>query len=331
MIKIMVEKTDKKQPEVVSTGGLKQNKGSTDTKQQASNITQSKEAKSAGNILQATLQKMFNLELPEKARSTKNSKDSSASCSESEDERLDRPDNKQGNYCEVMEYCAGGDLYSLIASHERLEQEEADCFFGQLINGVKYLHDNGVAHRDLKPENLLLTLNGCLKITDFGNGECFRMAWETQARMSRGICGSEPYIAPEEFIQDWFDPRLVDIWACGIIYMGMITGRHLWRIAKENEDNNFRVYLEARAHGEFLSPFQKLSNDRRRMMSKIIEPNPKRRITTEQIIEDSWFSGIDICYRPLNSNHSLPVNATCGSNCNVNQKTMREAIIENVV
>src|SRR6185369_16605151 len=107
-----------------------------------------------------------------------------------------------------MEYCAGGDLYTLIAASGGLEQDEADCFFGQLITGVKYIHDNGVAHRyvlvlifqieffcgiidsqsslvfsdiklsDLKPENLLLTSSGCLKITDFGNSECFRMAWE---------------------------------------------------------------------------------------------------------------------------------------------------------
>ncbi|CAG8785344.1 3587_t:CDS:2, partial [Racocetra fulgida] len=136
---------------------------------------------------------------------------------------IDLLQDTQGNYCEVMEYCAGGDLYSLIVSSGGLEESEADCFFGQLINGVKYLHESGVAHRDLKPENLLLTSTGCLKITDFGNGECFKMAWETQPHLSRGVCGSEPYIAPETFTSNWFDPRPVDIWACGIIYMGMIT------------------------------------------------------------------------------------------------------------
>ena len=60
---------------------------------------------------------------------------------------LDLMQDTQGKYCEVMEYCAGGDLYSLIVASGGLELEEADCFFGQLINGVKYLHDNGVAHR----------------------------------------------------------------------------------------------------------------------------------------------------------------------------------------
>ncbi|RHZ69309.1 hypothetical protein Glove_284g52 [Diversispora epigaea] len=244
---------------------------------------------------------------------------------------LDLLQDTQGNYCEIMEFCAGGDLYSFIASSGGLEQGEADCFFGQLINGVKYLHDNGVAHRDLKPENLLLTSAGCLKISDFGNGECFRMAWETQSHLSRGICGSGPYIAPEEFTEDWFDPRLVDVWACGIIYMGMITGRHLWKIAKAGEDCNFKIYLEARTHGVYLAPFQKLSIGVRRVMSMVIEPNPKDRATIEQIINDPWFSKIDICFKPPPSSSSITTNLTCGVKCNEKPKTMNKPPIANLV
>ncbi|CAG8654052.1 3878_t:CDS:2 [Funneliformis caledonium] len=246
---------------------------------------------------------------------------------------LDLLQDTQGNYCEVMEYCAAGDLYSLIITTGGLEQEEADCFFGQLINGVKYLHDNGVAHRDLKPENLLLTSDGCLKITDFGNGECFRMAWETQSHLSRGICGSEPYIAPEEFTEDWFDPRKVDVWACGIIYMSMINSSLLWHVAKEKEDCNFKVYLEAKAQGAVLVPFQRLNKERREIMSRIIEPNPNRRITVEQIIANAWFSLIQICHRSsLYPNDSSISSMSCGVNV-VNQEVtpISKSSISNIV
>ncbi|CAG8721101.1 7293_t:CDS:2, partial [Dentiscutata heterogama] len=212
---------------------------------------------------------------------------------------IDLLQDTQGNYCEVMEYCAGGDLYSLILSSSGLEQGEADCFFGQLINGVKYLHENGVAHR-----------------------ECFRMAWETQPHLSRGVCGSEPYIAPEEFTGNWFDPRLVDVWACGIIYMGMLTGRHLWRVAKAHEDFNYNYYLESRlCGGPLLPPFQRLSDSGRRVINKIIEPNPKLRITAEQIIEDPWFLQLDICHRPKTKNAQLPTNTMCGVNATNQQPT----------
>ncbi|CAO3568277.1 unnamed protein product [Mortierella alpina] len=138
-------------------------------------------------------------------------------------------------YSEVMEYCAGGDLHSLIASAGTLGESESNCFFSQLINGVAFLHSMGVVHRDLKPENLLLTSDGCLKIADFGNSEVFRMPWEKKVRASASIRGTGPFIAPEEFTDDTFDARKVDMWACGVIYMCMRLGRYTWHEASEGD------------------------------------------------------------------------------------------------
>lgn len=169
---------------------------------------------------------------------------------------LDLLQDDKGDYCEVMEYCAGGDLYTLILTSGTLEVPEADCYFKQLMRGVEYMHEMGVAHRDLKPENLLLTQHGALKITDFGNGECFRMAWERDAHMTAGLCGSAPYIAPEEYVEKEFDPRAVDAWACGIIYMAMRTGRHLWRVAQKEEDEFFTRYLQDRREETGFRPIE---------------------------------------------------------------------------
>jgi len=152
----------------------------------------------------------------------------------------------------------GGDLYTLILSAGSLEVPEADCYFKQLMRGVEYMHEMGVAHRDLKPENLLLTSHGALKITDFGNAECFRMAWEAEAHMTAGLCGSAPYIAPEEYVDEEFDPRAVDVWACGVIYMAMRTGRHLWRVAQKGEDEFFTRYLEDRREESGFRPIEVL-------------------------------------------------------------------------
>jgi protein-serine/threonine kinase len=175
---------------------------------------------------------------------------------------LDLLKDAKGDYCEVMEFCAGGDLYTLVLSSGKLDVAEADCFFKQMMRGVQYLHEMGVAHRDLKPENLLLTTHGGLKITDFGNGECFRMAWETDAHMVTGLCGSAPYISPEEYTDKEFDARAVDVWACGVIYMAMRTGRHLWRVAKKDEDEFYARYLEGRRDEEGYGPIESLSRVR---------------------------------------------------------------------
>ncbi|KAK9387774.1 kinase domain-containing protein [Lipomyces mesembrius] len=209
---------------------------------------------------------------------------------------LDLIQDDRGEYCEVMEFCPGGDLYTLILSSGKLEVQEADCYFKQLMRGVVYMHEMGVAHRDLKPENLLLTTNGALKITDFGNGECFRMAWERDVHMTNGVCGSAPYIAPEEYTEDEFDPRPVDIWATGVIYMAMRTGRHLWKMAKKDEDEFYQKYLEGRKDEAGYEPIEQLERARcRNVVYSILDPHPGRRITGKQVLNSEWGREIVVC------------------------------------
>ncbi|KAJ5220755.1 uncharacterized protein N7469_009642 [Penicillium citrinum] len=232
---------------------------------------------------------------------------------------LDLLQDAKGDYCEVMEYCAGGDLYTLVLAAGKLEVAEADCFFKQLMRGVEYMHEMGVAHRDLKPENLLLTTHGALKITDFGNGECFRMAWEKEAHMTAGLCGSAPYIAPEEYTEKEFDPRAVDLWATGVIYMAMRTGRHLWRVAQKDEDEFYQRYLQGRKHEDGYAPIETLhrvskglgvalapasasvmkTNEIqarcRNVIYSILDPNPSRRINASQVLKSEWVRQIKLC------------------------------------
>lgn len=230
---------------------------------------------------------------------------------------LDLLKDAKGDYCEVMEFCAGGDLYTLILSSGKLEVQEADCFFKQMMRGVEYLHEMGVAHRDLKPENLLLTTRGALKITDFGNGECFRMAWETDAHMVSGLCGSAPYIAPEEYTDKEFDARAVDVWGCGVIYMAMRTGRHLWRVAKKDDDEFYARYLEGRRDEDGYGPIESLHRvcpappcpfffflsaptnifqaRCRNVIYSVLDPHPSRRLTAAQVLKSEWVREVKLC------------------------------------
>lgn len=210
---------------------------------------------------------------------------------------LDLMKDGRGGYCQVMEYCDGGDLYSLIlASEGGLKQAEADCFFKQLVRGVVYMHSMGVAHCDLKPENLLLTCNGSLKISDFGNAECFQMAWETEVNLLSGVCGSRPYIAPEQFKDAEFDPRAVDVWACGVIYMVMRTGSYLWQVANVEEDALFEKYLVGRKQKNGFAPIEALRRAKcRNVIYSILDPIPSRRITGKQILNSEWGRTTQIC------------------------------------
>jgi protein-serine/threonine kinase len=214
-----------------------------------------------------------------------------------------------------MEFCTGGDLYSRILAAGKLTALEADCYFSQLMRGIEHIHETGVAHRDIKPENLLLTGHGAVKIADFGNAECFRTVWEVADRFSSGVCGSVPYIAPEEYTKQRFDPCAVDVWACGITYMAMRTGRHLWNVAKKDDDALYEKYLSDRKVEEGYLPVEKLhkvrytllhlsSHDdlnvwqacRRNVIYSMLDPDPTRRIDAGQVLRSQWVRGIKTCH-----------------------------------
>ncbi|KAJ9419338.1 HAL protein kinase [Fusarium oxysporum f. sp. lycopersici 4287] len=204
--------------------------------------------------------------------------------------------DEKGNYCQVIEYCEGGDLFTLVYSAGKLEVEEADCFFKQLMRGIEYLHEMGVAHRDLKPENLLLTRHGSLKISDFGNSDCFRMAWENDVHLMSGLCGSGPYIAPEVYTDQEYDGRAVDVWACGVIYIVMRTGSYLWHQARKDQDEIYAHYLKDRRQEEGFSPIESLNpSNCRDIIYCMLDPNPLRRITASQVLRSQWGQNIQLC------------------------------------
>ncbi|KAH8589499.1 kinase domain-containing protein [Bisporella sp. PMI_857] len=208
---------------------------------------------------------------------------------------LDLIQDQNGNYCEVMAFCDGGNLATLILRSEKLGAREADCYFKQLLQGVEYLHTMGVAHRDLKPENLLLTSKGVLKIADFGEAECFRLPWEKGARKSSGRCGTIPYIAPELYLDDEFDSRLVDVWATGMIYMAMRTGKLLWA-ASRNQDSHYMRYFGDRKRQSGFGPIERLENGNcRSIIYAILDPSPVRRLTASQVLTSRWCSEIQLC------------------------------------
>ncbi|KXN66405.1 Pkinase-domain-containing protein [Conidiobolus coronatus NRRL 28638] len=215
---------------------------------------------------------------------------------------IDLIQDEQQNWCQVMEYCPGGDLYNIIKSNHMTEKE-INCCFKQLILGLNYLHSMGVAHRDIKPENLIFDDFCRLKITDFGVSDVFKTVWEKTCHRSRGLCGSEPYIAPEMWSDEDYDARLIDVWACGIVYYSMRHRSIPFRMASL-DDCNYKTFIEKRRKGT-CSQFNQYSEGCKRLMERILEPNPDNRITIAEILEDEWFKSIEVCNEGdyMNSKH----------------------------
>ncbi|KZT52168.1 Pkinase-domain-containing protein [Calocera cornea HHB12733] len=218
-------------------------------------------------------------------------------------ETVDLVQDEQHHWCEVMEYCAGGDLYAAIKKGG-MSREEVECCFGQIMRGVKYLHSQGVAHRDIKPENLYFNMKGHVKIGDYGASTVYRLPWEATIHMSTGLCGSEPYIAPEQFLNKPYDARLVDIWACGIVFYCLHFQELPWRVA-QHSDPLYAAYQGAclsssSNNPSSLPPTISLLSPRacRPLLRKMLEPDPKIRILVDDIVKDPWFQSIEVCTEP---------------------------------
>lgn len=179
----------------------------------------------------------------------------------------------------AMELVRGGELFSKVAKG-RLREETARVYFQQLISAIDFCHSRGVYHRDLKPENLLLDEEGNLKVTDFG------LSAFTEHLKQDGLlhttCGTPAYVAPEVIGKKGYDGAKADIWSCGVILYVLLAG-----FLPFQDDNIVAMYRKI-YRGDFKCP-PWFSSEARRLITKLLDPNPSSRITIPNIMDSLWF------------------------------------------
>lgn len=125
-------------------------------------------------------------------------------------------------HCIVMEYCAGGDLFSYIEKEDfKLTEQCGASIIRKISSAVYFLHEYGIIHRDLKPENILLkddTDNVDIKVLDFGLGKISG----PNEKSIEGF-GTLSYVSPE-VLQNIPHGKPVDLWAIGIIAYFLLSG-----------------------------------------------------------------------------------------------------------
>ncbi len=121
----------------------------------------------------------------------------------------------------IMEYIDGFDASDVIHKSAPLPVDVALGIASKVLLGLAYVHSHGMVHRDLKPENIRITTRGDAKIMDFG------IAYdpsESNLTQPGVLIGSPHYLAPEQIQGGKLDAR-VDLFAFGITFYEMLTGR----------------------------------------------------------------------------------------------------------
>uniref|UniRef100_A0A5B6Z1B7 non-specific serine/threonine protein kinase n=1 Tax=Davidia involucrata TaxID=16924 RepID=A0A5B6Z1B7_DAVIN len=180
----------------------------------------------------------------------------------------------------VLEFVTGGELFDKIARKGRLKEDEARKYFQQLINAVDYCHSRGVFHRDLKPENLLLDANGVLKVSDFGLSALPQQVREDG--LLHTTCGTPNYVAPEVIGNKGYDGAKADLWSCGVILFVLMAGYLPF------EESNLIALYKKIYKADFSCP-PWFSSSAKKLIKRILDPNPLTRITIAEVIENEWF------------------------------------------
>lgn len=125
-----------------------------------------------------------------------------------------------------MELVDGCSLYELLKKQDKrkIGEDKAKKIIKQVLKALYYCHSRNVTHRDIKLENVIITEDGLVKIIDFGFSTCIPI--EKKVRM---FCGTPSYMAPEIVKKVEYRGPPVDIWATGVLFYVLLSGKFPFR------------------------------------------------------------------------------------------------------
>ena len=203
----------------------------------------------------------------------------------------------------IMEYINGGNLFSYVKKRRKLSEKVAKFLFRQIILGINHIHSNLIVHRDIKLENILIDMNNNIKICDFGIG--IILSSEDQTLYSH--CGTPMYIAPEIILstkEKGYKGFPVDIWSAGIALYIMVSGKLPFNFDESpddfdvmNKNNNINKENNMKLKKEIISKEPKrldnISDELRDLLKGLLNKDPTKRLTCEQILKHPWLSDIN--------------------------------------
>lgn len=195
----------------------------------------------------------------------------------------------------VMEFVAGGDLFSMLDRCENavIDEDAARFYAAELVLALEDLHRIGYIHRDCKPQNTLLDARGHVKLADFGS--CARIgasaAHEAQTSVPVGTCD---YIAPEtlrarEQTSSGSLSEACDWWSVGAVLYEMIYGDPPFY--SDSIPETYAKIMACERHLAF-DPDVQVSDDAKDLMRRLLIQQEDR-LSLAEIKRHPFFANLD--------------------------------------
>ena len=151
----------------------------------------------------------------------------------------------------------------------------------EILTGLRHLHSQFRIHRDIKSDNILLSLDGSVKLGDFGYAA--QLTAEQDKRTT--VVGTPSWMAPELVVGSKYDGK-VDIWSMGIVSLEMAEGEP----PNLRENPMKALYLTATGPPPSLSEKHKWSTEFNRFIEKCLIKDPEMRPSSEELLNDPFIA-----------------------------------------
>lgn len=203
----------------------------------------------------------------------------------------------------IMEFMDAGSTDVLLRSVGPVEARYAIPILNQILQGVAHAHSLGYVHRDLKPNNILLNRRGQAKITDFGIAKLLG----GEALTKQGfVLGTTAYMAPE-YLTHGRDSEQLDIYALGITFYELLSGRKPFEFEREDESIAAFAARVIKEPPAALVTQHPVPAELDRIVMKAIEQDPRKRYkTADKFRQDLAAAFPDFVNRPIQILHGRP-------------------------
>ncbi|XP_030236772.1 myosin light chain kinase, smooth muscle [Gadus morhua] len=182
----------------------------------------------------------------------------------------------------VLEMISGGELFERIIDEDfELTEREVIKYLLQIVDGVSYIHSQGIVHLDLKPENIMCVnkTGSKIKLIDFGLARRLESAGTLKV-----LFGTPEFVAPEVINYEAISYP-TDMWSIGVICYILVSG--LSPFMGDNDNETLSNVTSATWDFED-EAFDEISDDAKDFITNLLKKNMKARLTCASCVEHPW-------------------------------------------